>query len=172
MQFGFANAQEADLKGAIAKAEQCRETISEAFGPYKFGMSEKEFNKATKTAIKEKKATRNSIGNVEFLMYFADGRPYSVILANAAFYQDKLCGLDFVYERFDATISEIIMEEIMAADRFADMEKFQTTNGIIYLKDNLQVELSRGSMSYINAPIINQKAKENQEKNTSSRRTF
>lgn len=180
MQFGWAMAQEVEtagmagggLKSAISGAEHSKETITEAFGPYKFGMSEKEFNKATKQAIKEKKAARNSIGNVEFILYFADGRPYSIILANAAFYQDKLCGLDFVYERFDAGISENIMNEIMQADRLSEMDKYVKTDGITYIKDNLQIDLGRGSMSYINAPIVNQKAMENMEKNTGSRRAF
>lgn len=179
MQFGFVMAQDVEtsmagggIKAAISAAEQSKETISEAYGPYKFGMTEKEFNKATKQAIKEKKAARNSIGNVEFIHYFADGRPYSIILANAAFYQNKLCGLDFVFERFDTGISEIIMDEIMQADRFNEMEMFQKTDGVTYVKDNLQVDLSRGSMSYVNAPVVNQKAKENMEKNTGSRRAF
>ncbi len=179
MQFGLATAQNVEtsmaggsLKSAIEAAEQSKETITEAYGPYKFGMSEKEFVKATKAAIKEKKATRNSIGNVEFVNYFPDGRTYSVILANAVFYQDKLCGLDFVFERFDSAISDIILNEIMQADRFAEMDKYTKTDGITYIKDNPQVDLSRGSISYVNAPVVNQKAKENMEKNTGSRRAF
>lgn len=183
IQYGLAMAQEPaipiegsdasrDLKTAVAKSQESRESITEAFGPYKFGMSMKDFNKATKLAIKEKKASKNSIGNVEYVMYFADGRPYSVILANAAFYQDKLCGLDFVFERFDPAMSQIILNEIMEAERFADMEKYDKTDGTIYIKDNLLVTLSRGSMSYVNMPVITQKAQENQDKNTSSRRAF
>jgi len=160
------------LKSAITKSAECRESITEAFGPYKFGMSMKDFNKATKQAIKEKKASRNAIGNVEYVLYFPDGRPYSVILANAAFYQDKLCGLDFVFERFDTAISEIIYNEIMEADRFSDMEKYEKTDGVIFIKDNLQVILSPGSMSYVNSPVISHQAQENENLNTSSRRAF
>lgn len=178
MQFGFvAMAQEdegvsSDLKLAIENARKSSESITEAFGPYTFGMKEKEFVKATKKAIKAKQASRNSIGNVEYVMYFADGRPYSLILANAAFYQDKLCGLDFVFERFDVGISDIIMDEITQADRLKEMDRYETTRGYMYFKNNLQVELSRGSMSYVNAPVVSQKAKENAEKNANSRGAF
>ena len=78
------NANAADLKAAIAKCEQSPIVITNAFGNYKFGMSEKEFVKVTKAAIKAKQAKRNSIGNVEYEMSFADGRTYSLILANAS----------------------------------------------------------------------------------------
>ncbi|MBO4773119.1 MAG: hypothetical protein J5595_11330 [Bacteroidales bacterium] len=166
------NANAADLKAAIAKCEQSPIVITNAFGNYKFGMSEKEFVKVTKAAIKAKQAKRNSTGNVEYEMNFADGRTYSLILANAAFFKGKLCGLDFVFERFDAGMSDIIMEEIMQGDRFQDMDQYATTKGYIYLKDNLEVDLSRGSLSYMNLSVVNQRAKENAERNHLSRDAF
>lgn len=165
-----ANAEE--LKAAIAKCEQSPIVITDAFGAYKFGMTEREFVKVTKAAIKAKQAKRNSIGNVEYEMSFADGRTYSLILANAAFFNNKLCGLDFVFERFDGGMSDIIMEEIMQGDRFKDMTKYATTKGVVYLKDNLEVDLSRGSLSYMNLSVVNQRAKENAERNHLSRDAF
>ena len=162
----------ADLKAAIARCEQSPIVITNAFGNYKFGMSEKEFVKVTKAAIKAKQAKRNSIGNVEYEMNFADGRTYSLILANAAFFKGKLCGLDFVFERFDAVMSDIIMEEIMQGDRFQDMDQYAVPKGYIYLKDNLEVDLSRGSLSYMNLSVVNQRAKENAERNHLSRDAF
>ncbi|MBO7568089.1 MAG: hypothetical protein J6T60_13455 [Bacteroidales bacterium] len=167
-----ANTNAADLKAAIARCEQSPIVITNAFGNYKFGMSEKEFVKVTKAAIKAKQAKRNSIGNVEYEMNFADGRTYSLILANAAFFKGKLCGLDFVFERFDAGMADIIMEEIMQGDRFQDMDQYATTKGYIYLKDNLEVDLSRGSLSYMNLSVVNQRAKENAERNHLSRDAF
>ena len=134
-----ANSNVADLKAAIARCEQSPIVITDAFGNYKFGMSEKEFAKVTKAAIKAKQAKRNSIGNVEYEMSFADGRTYSLILANAVFFKGKLCGLDFVFERFDAGMADIIMEEIMQGDRFQDMDQYAVPKGYIYLKDNLEV---------------------------------
>ena len=162
----------ADLKAAIARCEQSPIVITNAFGNYKFGMSEKEFVKVTKAAIKAKQAKRNSIGNVEYEMNFADGRTYSLILANAAFFKGKLCGLDFVFERFDAGMADIIMEEIMQGDRFQDMDQYAVPKGYIYLKDNLEVDLSRGSLSYMNLSVVNQRAKENAERNHLSRDAF
>jgi|GEM_PF-2656489 len=167
-----ANTNAADLKAAIARCEQSPIVITDAFGNYKFGMTEKEFVKVTKAAIKAKQAKRNSIGNVEYEMSFADGRTYSLILANAAFFKGKLCGLDFVFERFDAGMADIIMEEIMQGDRFQDMDQYATTKGYIYLKDNLEVDLSRGSLSYMNLSVVNQRAKENAERNHLSRDAF
>ena len=161
-----------DLKAAIARCEQSPIVITNAFGNYKFGMSEKEFVKVTKEAIKKKQAKRNSIGNVEYEMNFADGRTYSLILANAAFFKGKLCGLDFVFERFDAGMADIIMEEIMQGDRFQDMDQYAVPKGYIYLKDNLEVDLSRGSLSYMNLSVVNQRAKENAERNHLSRDAF
>ncbi len=166
------NANAADLKAAIAKCEQSPIVITNAFGNYKFGMSEKEFVKVTKAAIKAKQAKRNSIGNVEYEMSFADGRTYSLILANAAFFKDKLCGLDFVFERFDGGMSDIIMEEIMQGDRFQDMDQYAVPMGYVYLKDNLEVILSRGRLSYMNLSVVNQRAKENAERNHLSRDAF
>ena len=166
------NATAADLKAAIAKCEQSPIVITNAFGNYKFGMSEKEFVKVTKAAIKAKQAKRNSIGNVEYEMNFADGRTYSLILANAAFLKDKLCGLDFVFERFDGGMSDIIMEEIMQGDRFQDMDQYAVPMGYVYLKDNLEVILSRGRLSYMNRSVVNQRAKENAERNHLSRDAF
>lgn len=166
------NANAADLKAAIAKCEQSPIVITNAFGNYKFGMSEKEFVKVTKAAIKAKQAKRNSIGNVEYEMNFADGRTYSLILANAAFFKDKLCGLDFVFERFDGGMSDIIMEEIMQGDRFQDMDQYAVPMGYVYLKDNLEVILSRGRLSYMNLSVVNQRAKENAERNHLSRDAF
>lgn len=166
------NANAADLKAAIAKCEQSPIVITNAFGNYKFGMSEKEFVKVTKVAIKAKQAKRNSIGNVEYEMSFADGRTYSLILANAAFFKDKLCGLDFVFERFDGGMSDIIMEEIMQGDRFQDMDQYAVPMGYVYLKDNLEVILSRGRLSYMNLSVVNQRAKENAERNHLSRDAF
>ena len=128
-----ANSNVADLKAAIARCEQSPIVITNAFGNYKFGMTEKEFVKVTKAAIKAKQAKRNSIGNVEYEMNFADGRTYSLILANAAFFKGKLCGLDFVFERFDAGMADIIMEEIMQGDRFQDMDQYAVPKGYIYL---------------------------------------
>ena len=160
-----ANTNVADLKAAILKCEQSPIVITDAFGSYKFGMSEKDFVKVTKAAIKAKQAKRNSIGNVEYEMSFADGRTYSLILANAAFYNGKLCGLDFVFERFDGGMSDIIMEEIMQGDRFQDMDQYAVPKGYIYLKDNLEVDLSRGSLSYMNLSVVNQRAKDNAERN-------
>lgn len=165
-------ANAAELKAAIAKCEQSPIVITDAFGDYKFGMTEKEFVKVTKAAIKAKQAKRNSIGNVEYEMAFADGRTYSLILANAAFFNNKLCGLDFVFERFDGGMSDIIMEEIMQGDRFKDMTKYATTKGVVYLKDNLEIDLSRGSLSYMNLSVVNQRAKENAERNHLSRDAF
>ena len=162
----------ADLKAAIARCEQSPIVITNAFGNYKFGMSEKEFAKVTKAAIKAKQAKRNSIGNVEYEMSFADGRTYSLILANAVFFKGKLCGLDFVFERFDAGMADIIMEEIMQGDRFQDMDQYAVPKGYIYLKDNLEVDLSRGSLSYMNLSVVNQRAKENAERNHLSRDAF
>ncbi len=162
----------ADLKAAIARCEQSPIVITNAFGNYKFGMSEKEFVKVTKAAIKAKQAKRNSIGNVEYEMNFADGRTYSLILANAAFFKGKLCGLDFVFERFDAGMSDIIMEEIMQGDRFQDMDQYAVPMGYVYLKDNLEVILSRGRLSYMNLSVVNQRAKENAERNHLSRDAF
>ena len=167
-----ANANVDDLKAAIAKCEQSPIVITSAFGNYKFGMSEKEFVKVTKAAIKAKQAKRNSIGNVEYEMSFADGRTYSLILANAAFFKDKLCGLDFVFERFDGGMSDIIMEEIMQGDRFQDMDQYAVPMGYVYLKDNLEVILSRGRLSYMNLSVVNQRAKENAERNHLSRDAF
>ena len=167
-----ANTNVNDLKAAIAKCEQSPIVITNAFGDYKFGMTEKEFVKVTKTAIKNKQAKRNSIGNVEYEMSFADGRTYSLILANAAFYNNKLCGLDFVFERFDGGMADIIMEEIMQGDRFQDMDQYAVPKGYIYLKDNLEVDLSRGSLSYMNLSVVNQRAKENAERNHLSRDAF
>ncbi|MBR2104469.1 MAG: hypothetical protein IJ894_02490 [Bacteroidales bacterium] len=166
------NANAADLKAAIAKCEQSPIVITNAFGNYKFGMTEKEFVKVTKAAIKAKQAKRNSIGNVEYEMSFADGRTYSLILANAAFFKDKLCGLDFVFERFDGGMSDIIMEEIMQGDRFQDMDQYAVPMGYVYLKDNLEVILSRGRLSYMNLSVVNQRAKENAERNHLSRDAF
>ena len=162
----------ADLKAAIARCEQSPIVITNAFGNYKFGMSEKEFAKVTKAAIKAKQAKRNSIGNVEYEMNFADGRTYSLILANAVFFKGKLCGLDFVFERFDSGMSDIIMEEIMQGDRFHDMDQYAVPKGFIYLKDNLEVDLSRGSLSYMNLSVVNQRAKDNAERNHLSRDAF
>ena len=167
-----ANSNVADLKAAIARCEQSPIVITDAFGNYKFGMTEKEFVKVTKAAIKAKQAKRNSIGNVEYEMSFADGRTYSLILANAAFFKGKLCGLDFVFERFDAGMADIIMEEIMQGDRFQDMDQYAVPKGYIYLKDNLEVDLSRGSLSYMNLSVVNQRAKENAERNHLSRDAF
>jgi hypothetical protein len=167
-----ANSNVADLKAAIARCEQSPIVITNAFGNYKFGMTEKEFVKVTKAAIKAKQAKRNSIGNVEYEMNFADGRTYSLILANAAFFKGKLCGLDFVFERFDAGMADIIMEEIMQGDRFQDMDQYAVPEGYIYLKDNLEVDLSRGSLSYMNLSVVNQRAKENAERNHLSRDAF
>ncbi|MBQ5574422.1 MAG: hypothetical protein IIT37_00020 [Bacteroidales bacterium] len=167
-----ANSNVADLKAAIARCEQSPIVITNAFGNYKFGMTEKEFVKVTKAAIKAKQAKRNSIGNVEYEMNFADGRTYSLILANAAFFKGKLCGLDFVFERFDAGMADIIMEEIMQGDRFQDMDQYAVPKGYIYLKDNLEVDLSRGSLSYMNLSVVNQRAKENAERNHLSRDAF
>ena len=167
-----ANSNVADLKAAIARCEQSPIVITNAFGNYKFGMSEKEFAKVTKAAIKAKQAKRNSIGNVEYEMSFADGRTYSLILANAVFFKGKLCGLDFVFERFDAGMADIIMEEIMQGDRFQDMDQYAVPKGYIYLKDNLEVDLSRGSLSYMNLSVVNQRAKENAERNHLSRDAF
>lgn len=167
-----ANSNVADLKAAIEKCEQSPIVITDAFGDYKFGMSEKDFVKVTKAAIKAKQAKRNSIGNVEYEMNFADGRTYSLILANAAFYNGKLCGLDFVFERFDGGMANIIMEEIMQGDRFQDMDQYAVPKGYIYLKDNLEVDLSRGSLSYMNLSVVNQRAKENAERNHLSRDAF
>ena len=167
-----ANSNVADLKAAIARCEQSPIVITNAFGNYKFGMTEKEFVKVTKAAIKAKQAKRNSIGNVEYEMNFADGRTYSLILANPAFFKGKLCGLDFVFERFDAGMADIIMEEIMQGDRFQDMDQYAVPKGYIYLKDNLEVDLSRGSLSYMNLSVVNQRAKENAERNHLSRDAF
>jgi hypothetical protein len=167
-----ANSNVADLKAAIARCEQSPIVITDAFGNYKFGMTEKEFVKVTKAAIKAKQAKRNSIGNVEYEMSFADGRTYSLIVANAAFFKGKLCGLDFVFERFDAGMADIIMEEIMQGDRFQDMDQYAVPKGYIYLKDNLEVDLSRGSLSYMNLSVVNQRAKENAERNHLSRDAF
>lgn len=167
-----ANSNVADLKAAIARCEQSPIVITNAFGNYKFGMTEKEFVKVTKAAIKAKQAKRNSIGNVEYEMNFADGRTYSLILANAAFFKDKLCGLDFVFERFDGGMSDIIMEEIMQGDRFQDMDQYAVPMGYVYLKDNLEVILSRGRLSYMNLSVVNQRAKENAERNHLSRDAF
>lgn len=167
-----ANSNVNDLKAAIAKCEQSPIVITNAFGNYKFGMSEREFIKVTKAAIKAKQAKRNSIGNVEYKMNFADGRTYSLILANAAFFKDKLCGLDFVFERFDGGMSDLIMEEIMQGDRFQDMDQYAVPMGFIYLKDNLEVILSRGTLSYMNLSVVNQRAKENAEQNHLSRDAF
>ena len=166
------NTNAADLKAAIAKCEQSPIVITNAFGNYKFGMSEKEFVKVTKAAIKAKQAKRNSIGNVEYEMNFADGRTYSLILANAEFFKDKLCGLVFVFERFDGGMSDIIMEEIMQGDRFQDMDQYAVPMGYVYLKDNLEVILSRGRLSYMNRSVVNQRAKENAERNHLSRDAF
>ena len=166
------NGNVTDLAAAIAKCEQSPIVITNAFGDYKFGMSEKEFVKVTKAAIKAKKAKRNSIGNVEYEMNFADGRTYSLILANAAFFNDKLCGLDFVFERFDGGMSDIIVEEIMQGDRFHDMDQYIVPMGYIYLKDNLEVILSRGRLSYMNLSVVNQRAKDNAERNHLSRDAF
>lgn len=47
-----------------------------------------------------------------------------------------------------------------------------TTKGVVYLKDNLEIDLSRGSLSYMNLSVVNQRAKENAERNHLSRDAF